>query len=287
MKSVYRTVVIVKPRQPFVEWINTSPELEMGDHPTSVEELQQDCNAYLVPETIALEEALEQLEPLKPRLFEMELEGWLLNQRGWPKERTAEVFDQWFALEAHSAVWDLADEPFYYDEALEDEGEEIKQELAITPDQVLDDADPLKQFLRQLSHSQIYQIWVQGQAGGRLEGEAAGLYKVMRQHPEHRRLWERLDQASGAELLQGGMDPVLHIMLHQVVENQIAQHDPAEVVETVKRLMRKNYTRHQAIHAVAGVLIEEMYDMLREGRPFNEEEYVRELKELGKRGREY
>jgi hypothetical protein len=55
------------------------------------------------------EAVLEHLQPLKPLLFEMELEDWSRNPSDWPEERTGEVFDVWFDIEVHSMVWNLAD----------------------------------------------------------------------------------------------------------------------------------------------------------------------------------
>jgi hypothetical protein len=55
----------------------------------------------------------------------------------------------------------------------------------------------------------------------------------------------------------------LHAMIHTVVENQAAIGEAA-VVETLARLRREGLTRHDALHAVGGVLIEQMQSLLGE-----------------------
>jgi len=108
MKSIDRGIVIVKPRRPFLEWVNRDPTLLP---PVTMAYLKKDCTAILVPDLDSLEDMLNYLTPLKPLLFEMELEAWNRDPATWPQERTRETFDAWFELEAHSEVWDAIDAP--------------------------------------------------------------------------------------------------------------------------------------------------------------------------------
>jgi hypothetical protein len=121
MELINRGVVVIKPKPPFQEWVNSDPTLSS---PISMENLQQDCTAILVPDFFGPQDVLDYLEPLKPALFEMELEGWNLDPVTWPSERTNEVFDAWFELEVHSMVWDSVDAPIGRDEN--------REELSIT-----------------------------------------------------------------------------------------------------------------------------------------------------------
>jgi len=108
MNLINRSVVVVQPKEPFLDWVNRDPTLSS---PISMEYLRQDCMTVLVPELGSLEDALDYTETLKPRLFEMELEAWNLNLATWPKERTNELFDAWFEVEVHSMVWDAVGAP--------------------------------------------------------------------------------------------------------------------------------------------------------------------------------
>jgi hypothetical protein len=101
---INRSVAIIKPGQPMVDWINrTAPVLE----PVTLEALRHDCTAILVPDFDGIEEVLEFLEPFKAELFEMELGEWTRDPADWPADRTAEMFDAWFDIEVHFMVWDL------------------------------------------------------------------------------------------------------------------------------------------------------------------------------------
>ncbi len=110
MRMINRTAVVIKPRQPFLDWINNTPQLDLTS-PVTMEELLEDCDTILLPDTDSLEEARELLEPLKPDFFAVQLDGWLRDPSAWPQDRSAAVFDQWFALEVHSMVLDLVEEP--------------------------------------------------------------------------------------------------------------------------------------------------------------------------------
>ena len=122
--------------------------------------------------------------------------------------------------------------------------------------------------------------WQMAQLGIPLEAEQATLVKAMREHPDYADLWENLDKLSDAEIEHGSVNPILHVNMHAVVENQIAQRNPAEVREIVKALLRQGYSRHAAIHAVAGVMAEEMGNILKEQRLFDEAKYLRNLRKL-------
>jgi hypothetical protein len=139
----------------------------------------------------------------------------------------------------------------------------------------------LKAATRQLARL----TWQMAQAGAPLKGEQATLAKVMREHPEYADIWEHLDELSDAEIECDGVNPIIHVQMHAVVENQIAGRNPTEVREIVKALMHQGYSRHDAIHAVAGVLAEEMFFILRDQRAYDETGYLQKLQKLvrGKR----
>jgi hypothetical protein len=53
----------------------------------------------------------------------------------------------------------------------------------------------------------------------------------------------------------------MHACLHVVVENQLASQDEA-VVRALARLMEEGLSRHDALHAIACVVREELHDLL-------------------------
>lgn len=105
-----------------------------------------------------------------------------------------------------------------------------------------------------------------------------------------RERWSALDEAYQIRIVQAYHrrqrvrlpKPRVHATLHVVVENQLAIPEPV-VVETCARLRGEGLSRHEAIHAIAQVLIGHIHDILtgkrREVTDVNEP-YFEELKSL-------
>lgn len=135
---------------------------------------------------------------------------------------------------------------------------------------------------RHLTRKRIRLVWEMAQLGAVPSEEDARLVRVMRDHPEYADLWDRLDELSDEEVERNGVDPVLHVTIHQTIENQIADGNPKEVHQVVQRLILQGLSRHEAIHRVGSVLSEEIYHILKDERPFDEAGYVRKLQRLVK-----
>jgi hypothetical protein len=58
----------------------------------------------------------------------------------------------------------------------------------------------------------------------------------------------------------------VHAVLHSVVENQVAEGDALPVRRTLERLTAEGLDRHDAVHAIGGVLIGHMRDLMAAGR---------------------
>src|SRR4051794_28901704 len=56
----------------------------------------------------------------------------------------------------------------------------------------------------------------------------------------------------------------LHAVTHVVVENQVALGDATAVPATLSRLMDEGLDRHEAIHAIGSVLMDIVFDVVRE-----------------------
>jgi hypothetical protein len=112
MKWVNRAVVIIRIRQPFIDWINNTPELDMQEDPISLSNFTNECTVLLLPDIESLDEVEAYLGPIKGWLFDMELAGWYTDPSVWPERRDAATFDTWFDLDAHIMIYDLfGDEP--------------------------------------------------------------------------------------------------------------------------------------------------------------------------------
>ena len=103
MQMVNRNSFLVKPRQPYVDWINAQPEQD----PVSLAEIHQDCTVFLIPEMFNEEDAREYIQVFKLEIFAFELDSWYRDPAIWPQKRTPEMFDDWFELEYNSMIVDL------------------------------------------------------------------------------------------------------------------------------------------------------------------------------------
>lgn len=75
-------------------------------------------------------------------------------------------------------------------------------------------------------------------------------------------------------------NPDLHAVVHTIVENQLAMNEPAEVRPALERLMHEGLDRHEAVHAIGMLVMEQMYVLLDEGQPNAKQYYLNELRTL-------
>ena len=85
---------------------------------------------------------------------------------------------------------------------------------------------------------------------------------------------ENLDEEFEGESIR------LHAAMHVVVENQIALGE-TYVENTVARIMRQGISAHEAIHAIAAILSEDIVSLLNSGeKEFYTKKYRRKLEKL-------
>ena len=76
-------------------------------------------------------------------------------------------------------------------------------------------------------------------------------------------------------------DEYSHALLHVVVENQIALGNETPVETAFHRLLDGNLDRHDAIHAIASVLVNHMYELMHgDDRAKGNDEYYAEIEKL-------
>jgi hypothetical protein len=100
---INRSVLILKPAEPYVEWARSLAREEMP--PLS----QGDEVAWLVPTCDTEDEAEEVLQEVWEDLFENELAAWDEDESSWPPDRSYEMFRAWFDVRWHSMVVDLCE----------------------------------------------------------------------------------------------------------------------------------------------------------------------------------
>lgn len=141
------------------------------------------------------------------------------------------------------------------------------------------DVDP-QQELKALTRQRLRLLWEKAQLNLPLEDEDARRVAIMREHPEYNDLWAQLDAFSDEEFERIGHNPILHVTIHEVVENQLAEQRPPEVLRVFNTLLRRGLSRHEAVHQVGTVAAEMLFEVFKSQRPFNERAYVRKLRRL-------
>ncbi|MFH1008488.1 MAG: hypothetical protein V1800_13460 [Candidatus Latescibacterota bacterium] len=116
MYSVNRSVAIIRPRQPFVDWANSLPD---ASAPVRLDSFKEDNLAILIPEYETPKEAEFYVSELWKDLFEQKLWNWCTNESWWPTERTLKKFWKWFDAEYHSVVLDPYEDPIAKEECEE------------------------------------------------------------------------------------------------------------------------------------------------------------------------
>jgi hypothetical protein len=108
MYEVNRSVAILRPKQPYLDWLRRVPSEEPID--VSLDELRRDATAVLIPACDSPEEALDYVYRNYESLFEMELGDWHQDEKLWPNNRSLRMFLAWFDVQVHPFVLDVVDD---------------------------------------------------------------------------------------------------------------------------------------------------------------------------------
>lgn len=106
MEYVNRSLAVIKPRQPFFDWLKSTPDWDLD---LTLETLRVDCTALLIPEFEEPEGAVGYIDDMFEQIFDMELASWSEDTATWPQKRNLRMFWEWFDVELHSMVIDATD----------------------------------------------------------------------------------------------------------------------------------------------------------------------------------
>lgn len=68
----------------------------------------------------------------------------------------------------------------------------------------------------------------------------------------------------------------------EVVQTQLRDNDPPETRKTLERLMNEGFTEQEAMKLIGYVAANEVFAVIKEGRPYNEKKYLAALQALPK-----
>lgn len=89
-------------------------------------------------------------------------------------------------------------------------------------------------------------------------------------------------QAMLARDARAGQTELMHARMHEAVENQLVADDPPQARLALERLQREGLDRGAAVHAIAGVFMHLMHQVLVTGKPFESAAYAAALDDLSK-----
>jgi hypothetical protein len=116
MRLVNRTAVTLIGAQPYLDWMRqTDADFNKGS--LTVARARTYGSAFLLPEFDLEEDVQEWVEENASWLFEFQLSAWTDDEASWPQTRDLKTFRQWFRIDVHSVVVDVADDDI--------EGEEL------------------------------------------------------------------------------------------------------------------------------------------------------------------
>jgi hypothetical protein len=104
---------------------------------------------------------------------------------------------------------------------------------------------------------------------------------ALRDHPEWSRLIEQDSLPDEITDERGEpMSPRAHLSLHAVVERQLASDEPKGVVAIARQLEQLGVSQHDIRHEIARAITGQMWRMMKEGCPFDEQQYLADLRNI-------
>ena len=114
-----------------------------------------------------------------------------------------------------------------------------------------------RQSLRKTIHK-IRGMLREGNLAG-LEPVEQKLAQIVMDHPEYQEQFEDKGLLDGRDIPSDGVNPFLHISMHQMIEDQLAAESPIEAILLCEYLEMAGNSRHEAVHAVMMVLSHTIY----------------------------
>ena len=93
------------------------------------------------------------------------------------------------------------------------------------------------------------------------------------EHPEYHHILT--DSAAGDEV--EGVNPRLHLSIHEIVANQLWEDDPPEAWQAARRLRDRGVDRHEILHRLMAVAVDQLHGALTSGTAADTAAYARAL----------
>ena len=114
MTMLNRCAVLVRPRQPYLEWMGTDDA--DGTAQEAFNDMYEDPVVFLYEDDKGERQPRSAIADFWPAIFEQMLSGWGEDRSSWPSDRTRRMFDQWFDCDFASEVTDLGSAGLHFDD---------------------------------------------------------------------------------------------------------------------------------------------------------------------------
>ena len=116
MRVINRIGISIAGAEPYASWTRTT-ESSADRGTLTVARAKPFGTVCLLPELELEEDVQEWIEDNAGWLFEFQLAAWTDDEAAWPPQRDLKTFREWFRVDIHSVVVDVADDDI--------EGEEL------------------------------------------------------------------------------------------------------------------------------------------------------------------
>lgn len=106
MRTINRYAMIVRPKKPFLDWVNYVDPSSI----VTLEKVREDPNIYLLPEIEDPKEQQKYPEENCGDFFKHQLYEWYTDEKLFPKDLDWRYFKEWFDCEILSMVIDTIDD---------------------------------------------------------------------------------------------------------------------------------------------------------------------------------
>lgn len=98
--SINRSAIVVKPLQPFYDWINAI-------YPDSPVPFTNEATVYLLKVKDSTGEIENWLKRNFDNIFQNELNEMHTDENDWPQKRTYKLFSAWFETSVQATIFDM------------------------------------------------------------------------------------------------------------------------------------------------------------------------------------
>jgi hypothetical protein len=139
----------------------------------------------------------------------------------------------------------------------------------------------LSQQLRKANREYLHSIWTVAQTGDMdsLSDEDRSLVGIMLEHDEYHNQFEIADLLHDHNYdVESEVNPFLHVVFHQIIENQLESRDPIETFQFYNVMRKNKVSRHEVIHCIATIFSFLLHGVLTGTAEFDIEKYRSLLK---------